>query len=248
MSQPVFYQTLNMEGVDPSTYYVNTYSAGGSITPEYPAPPFLPGTQAFGSDGSQFVFVQASTAINLTDFVAINTGQAVAPYQANSVTSTNIWASLLCGIGSTGLVLRQSVTTIPAGAFFWACTRGQFLPATTSGTVLATTSDTAGNGAIALYVALTGVGTGILTSVTTTLSPAIAGIVCINSLTVSIPTSIIPPVGTLTSLGYTQGPVVAMNNPHILGVGALVTSSLSLGVGFVYGGGTGTGSGGGFAF
>ena len=243
MAQPIFYQTLNMEGVDPSVYYVNSYSAGGSITPEYPAPPFLPGTQAFGSDGSQFIFVQASAAINLGDFVAINTGQAAAPYQANSVTSTNIWASLLMGIGATGLVLKQSVTTIPAGAFFWACTRGQFVPAVTSGGVLATASNGAGSGAIALYVALTGVGTGILTSVTTTLSPAIAGIVCINSLTVSIPASIVPPVGTLTTTGFTQGPVVALNNPRILGVFASVS-----GMGAAFGGGTGTGAGGSFAF
>ncbi len=229
MGQPVFYQTLNMEGVDPTIYYLNTFSAGASITPEYPAPPFIPGTQAFGSDGSQFLFVQASTSISLTDFVAINTGQAVAPYQANSVTSTNIFGSLLCGIGSTGLVLRQSVTFIPAGAFFWACTRGQFLPATTSGTALGTTANTAGVGAVALYVALTGVGVGILTSISTSLSPGIAGIVCINSLTVSIPTSIVPPVGTLTSLGFTQGPVVAMNNPRLVQVFTTTGGQLSAG-------------------
>lgn len=243
MAQPTFYQTLNMEGIDPSIYYLNTFSAGASVTPEYPAPPFLPGTQAFGSDGSQFVFVQASTSIALGDFVAINTGQAAAPYQANSVTSTNIWASLIMGLGATGLVLKQSVTLIPAGAFFWACTRGQFIPAVTSGGVLATTSNTAGNGAVALYVALTGVGVGILTSLTTTLSPAIAGIVCINSLTVSIPTSIIPPVGTLTSLGFAQGPIVAINNPRVLGVALSVS-----GMGQAFGGGTGTGAGGSFAF
>jgi len=225
MAQPVFYQTLNMEGVDPSVYYLNTFSAGASITPEYPAPPFIPGTKAFGSDGSEFVFVQASTSISLTDFVAINAGQAVAPYQANSVTSTNIWASLLIGLGSTGLVLRQSVTFIPAGAFFWACTKGQFLPATTSGTALGTGGFAAGAGNTVLYVALTGVGTGILTSVSTTLSPALGGITVLNSISVSIPTSIVPPVGTLTSTGFTQGPVVALNNPRILGVLACVCFS-----------------------
>src|SRR5258706_13658105 len=103
MAQPIFYQTLNMVGVDPTLYYTNLATAGGSVTPEYPAPPFVPGTLAFGSDGSQFIFVQASSAINLTDFVAINTGQAVAPYQANSVNTTNIFGSLLMGIGSSGL-------------------------------------------------------------------------------------------------------------------------------------------------
>lgn len=248
MAQPTFYQTLNMEGIDPSIYYLNTFSAGASVTPEYPAPPFLPGTQAFGSDGSQFVFVQASTSIALGDFVAINTGQAAAPYQANSVTSTNIWASLIMGLGATGLVLKQSVTLIPAGAFFWACTRGQFVPAQTSGgfaTGLATNGGSAGGGAIALYVALTGVGVGILTSVTTTLSPAIAGIVCINSLTISIAPSIVPPVGTLTSLGFAQGPIVAINNPRVLGVFSTAIASTTA----WFGTGTpSTAGAGGFAF
>lgn len=232
MAQPVFYQTLNMEGVDPTVYYLNTFSAGGSITPEYPAPPFLPGTQAFGSDGSQFIFVQASTSISLTDFVTINTGQAVAPFQANSVSTVNIVGSLAMGLGSTGLVLKQSVSFIPAGAFFWACTRGNFLPATTSGGVLATTSNTSAlGGSVALYVALTGVGVGILTSVSTTTGSGIGGVVCINSLTVSIPASIVPPAGgTLSSTGFTVGPVVALNNPRCISV-ILTTGALSGGAG-----------------
>src|SRR5271166_69456 len=104
MAQPVFYQTLNMVGIDPTLYY--TWAA--SITPETPAPPFIVGTQAFGSDGSQFVFVQASTSISLTDFVIINQDNQAAPYQANSVTNTNVATSLAVGFGSTGLIQKQS--------------------------------------------------------------------------------------------------------------------------------------------
>jgi|HubBroStandDraft_1064217.scaffolds.fasta_scaffold269337_1 hypothetical protein len=223
MAQPTFYQTLNMEGVDPTLYYLNTYSAGGSITPEYPAPPFLPGTQAFGSDGSQFTFVQASTSISLTDFVVINTGQAVAPFQANSISTTNVFGSLVTGIASSGLVLKQSVSFIPAGAFFWACTRGTFLPATNSGSVLAGMPASNGVGSVALYCALTGVGVGILTSVSTTLSPAIAGITVVNSLTISIPSSVCPPAGGTQSNGFTVGPVVALNNVRFIQVGTTTT-------------------------
>lgn len=213
MAAPVFYQTLSNIGVDPTQYYTNLTTAGASINPELPAPPFYAGQQAIGTDGSQFIFVQASTSISLTDFVAINVGQQAAPYQANSVNTTNIWSSLIVGVGSTGLVVKQSVTNIPAGAFFWACTKGQFLPATTSGGVLAgAPASSSGAGGVPLFVALTGVGTGILTSVTTTLSPALAGIVCVNSLTVSIPASVVPPAGTLTSTGFTVGPVVNLNN------------------------------------
>ncbi len=222
MAAPVFYQTLNMEGVDPSIYYLNTYAAGGSITPEYPAPPFLPGTKAYGSDASEFIFVQASTSIGLGDFVALNVGTGAIPYQANSVTTTNIWASTLMGIGSAGLVVKQSVTLIPAGAFFWACTKGQYVPATTSGAVLGTGGFAAGAGNTVLYVALTGVGVGILTSVSTTLSPALGGITVISSLSTSIQSSVCPTVGNLTSTGAMIGPVVALNNPRILGVIACV--------------------------
>src|SRR6266481_216616 len=120
MAQPVFYQTLNNLGVDPALYYVAAFTAGGSIQPEYPAPPFLPGMRAFGSDGSEFVFVQASTSISLADFVMINVAASSGPlysYMANSLTSTNVFSSLAYGIAATGNILKQSVTFIPAGAF-----------------------------------------------------------------------------------------------------------------------------------
>src|SRR5882724_856012 len=106
MAQPVFYQTINNLGVDPTVY--NAVSA--SVTPETPAPPFLVGTRAFGSDGSEFVYVQASTSISLTDFVMLNVGSpGGGAYQANSITTTNVLSSLGVGIASTGLVVRQSV-------------------------------------------------------------------------------------------------------------------------------------------
>lgn len=217
MAQPNFYQTMNNVGVDPTVYY----AVSASTTPETPAPPFLVGTQAFGSDGSQFVFVQASTSISLTDFVAINAGTAPNQYQANSITNTTVVSSLIVGMGSTGLVVRQSVTFIPAAAFFWALTRGQAVPATTSNGLAANTP------AVFLYTSATA---GIVTSVTTSfsLAAALGGIVCINSITLStgIAASIVPPAGTLSTTGLTIGPVVNMNNPRIILVYPTATSSL----------------------
>lgn len=212
MAAPVFYQTMNNIGIDPTLYYTNVTTVGASVNPELPGPPFQPGMQAIGTDGSQFIFVQASTSISLTDFVMINVGQAVAPYQANSITTTNVQSGLGVGIGSTGLVLKQSVTFIPAGAFFWACTKGQFLPATTSGGTngLATTT----NPNVLLF---TGATAGVIQSVTTSqsLNANIVGIVCVNSLTVSIPASIVPAgLGGTTSNGFTVGPVVNLNLPR----------------------------------
>jgi len=202
MATPVFYQTMSMVGVDPTVYYTAT----ASVTPETPAPPFLPGTQAVGSDGSQFVFVQASTSISLTDFVAINSGTATANgFMANSLTTTNVQSSLLLGIGSTGLVLKQSVTFIPAAAFFWALTRGSYVPATTSNGLAAN------NPSVLLFTTGTA---GVVASTIISTGPALQGIVCINSVTLStgISASLVPPAGTLSSTGLTVGPVVAINN------------------------------------
>lgn len=223
MPQPVFYQTLNMVGIDPTIFYANLYSAGGSVLPEYPAPPFLPGTLAFGSDGSQFIFLQASTSISLTDFVVItayaSSGSATAnPFTANSITNTNASSSLAIGLASTGLVLKQSVSFIPSGAMFWGCTKGTFLPATTSanstssglatsatgaGTLLYTTS-TAGmlnTGAAATGVAAAFAGFQVITSVSTSTTQAPFGLGQYGA----------------TSTGATFGPIVSMNNVHLVG-------------------------------
>lgn len=213
MAQPVFYQTLNNLGVDPTAYY--TFTA--SVTPETPAPPFTVGTRAFGSDGSEFVFVQASTSISLTDFVAINTGSWAAPFMANSLTTTNVASSIMYGIASSGLVLKQSVTFIPAGAFFWACTKGTYLPATTSNGLASNTSG------VILFTSATA---GVLTSVTGA-GPALEGVICINSLTVSIAASIVPPAGGTQSNGFTVGPVVNLNKPTPVSIFSSTTGTVT---------------------
>src|SRR5258708_24625089 len=151
MAQPVFYQTLTNMGVDPTVYYTNVSTAGGSVAAELPAPPFVAGTRAFGSDGSEFIFVQASSAINLADFVMIQVNGVSGPpgYYANSLSSTNVLSSLAVGVGATGLIVRQSVTTLPAGAFFWAQTKGQYIPCNNNGTTPLPTNT--GTGGLLLY-------------------------------------------------------------------------------------------------
>lgn len=216
MGQPVFYQTLNNLGVDPT----QQYSVSASATPETPAPPFLVGTKAFGSDGSEFLFVQASTSISLTDFVAINIGSNTSPYQANSLTTTNVQSSLLVGIGSTGLVLKSSVSFIPAQAYFWAMTKGQNVPATTSGGTGGLATNSAG---VILFTSATA---GILTSVTGA-GPALQGVICINSLTISIASSIVPPAGATQSNGFTVGPVVNLNLPRPISIYSSTTGTVT---------------------
>lgn len=211
MASPVFYQTLNMVGVDPTIFYVDIWTPGASIDPVYPAAPFIPGTQAFGSDGSQFVFVQASTSISLTDFVIIGAGTTPNPYMANSVTSTVVTPSLApsppIALAATGLILKQSVSYIPAGAMFWACTKGNFIPASNSYVGgLAT-------GNVALYTTTTA--GALATSSVTSDGAQFSGITVISSLSISIAASVVPAgLGATQSNGYTVGPVVALNNPQ----------------------------------
>lgn len=215
MAQPVFYQTLNMVGFDPTLYY--TFTA--SVTPETPAPPFIVGTQGFGSDGSQFVFVQASTSISLTDFVMITQGASgnfasSNGFIANSLTSTNVASSCPIGVGSSGLILKQSVSYIPAGAYFWALTRGVNVPGYTSGAGSVFTQGNATTG-VFMYTTAT---PGVITSLTLSTAAAFVGIVCVNSITTSsvgIAASIIPPAGNvINSLGLIVGPVFNLNYPR----------------------------------
>jgi hypothetical protein len=221
MAGPIFYQTTSQLGIDPTVYYTNLSTAGGTIVPEYPAPPFTPGTRAFGSDGSEFIFVQASTSISLTDFVVINSGNAVNPFMANSVTTTNVAGSFAIELASTGLVLKQSVTFIPAQAMFWACTKGDFIPATTSGGNL--TSSATGQ---AIYTTATA---GQVTSTGSATAGGFAGITVINSLTISIAASVVPQAGTLTSTGFTQGPVVSLNKVRTINFVASIPFTISTG-------------------
>jgi len=213
-----------MVGVDPTLYYTNLTTAGGGTTPEYPAPPFAVGTRAFGSDGSEFVFVQASTSISLSDFIAILPGTISAgTYMANSITTTNA-TSANVALGSTGLILKQSVSFVPAGAMFWACTKGQFLPATTSSAYGLSTN----GGAIILYTTTSPGQMASAPSVATSAgSVGFAGFAVISSVSLSIPASVVPPVGILSN-GFTVGPVVSMHNPRTVTLTSGVGSSTSL--------------------
>lgn len=222
MATPVFYQTLNMIGIDPTIYYTNLATAGGSITPEYPSPPFVAGTRAFGSDGSEFIFVQASTSITFTDFVVINCGQAAAPFQANSATSTNAASSLAIELGSTALLASASVTNfIPAQAFFWAATKGNFLPASTSGNTLAL-----GGKNTTIYT--TGTAGQLTTTYAATTQVAFGGITVVNSITITIQGSIVPAAGVLTN-GATIGPVVSLNKVRVINTVLSLTTSFPQG-------------------
>jgi len=128
---------------------------------------------------------------------------------ANSITNTNATSANIA-LASTGIILKQSVSFIPAGAMFWACTKGQFLPATTS-----SVNGLSTNGGLVILYAVTSPGqlTSIVSTASSTGSVAFAGFTVISSSSVSIASSVVPPVGTLSN-GFTVGPVVSLNNPR----------------------------------
>lgn len=165
MAAPTTWNTSPQSGVDVTTYYAGI---SASLTPETPAPPFAVGAIMTGNQGTEFVFVQASTTIALGDFVAIQNG-----FFATSLTNTNVISSLGCQIGMAATVVAQSVTLIPAGAFFWAAIRGSSL----SGN--AATATTAG-APVQLYTTATA---GAIASVTASAGAALAGIECVSSVT-----------------------------------------------------------------
>ncbi len=229
MAQPIFYQTLNMLGIDPTLYYTNLATAGASVTPEYPAPPFITGTRAFGSDGSEFIFVQASTSIGLSDFVVITAGTSPAPFLANSITTANAGTSATgvdMAIASTGLIVKQSVTVIPAGAMFWALTKGNFVPATTSGLGANGIAASTVNGVVLYTTTTAGQMSTTVGTASSVGSVAFGGFNVVSSISISIANSVVPPVGTLSN-GFTVGPVVSMNNPRTIIVNANALASLA---------------------
>lgn len=169
MATPTQFVTTNIEGVDVTQWF----NVSASLTPETPAPPFAPGNVAMGQNGAEYVFVQASTTINLGAVLQISQTNT-----ANGLISTNIASSLGCRIGTTGAVtsIGASLTYIPAGAYFWAQVRGGPVALTQSSTL---TSQLGATGAPQLYTTATA---GVISSATVTL-PAIAGIECVSSTT-----------------------------------------------------------------
>lgn len=160
------FNTSNKSGVDVNA----VYAVSASVTPETPAPPFQIGDSVFGSNGTEYIFVIASTSITPGDFVAITNTET-----ANSLTSTNVVASVGARIAVADARVTASVSYIPAGAYFWATIRGADVRSNVGNTGVTT-------GNVQLFTTATA---GVITSVTTssTLAAGLAGIECVASAT-----------------------------------------------------------------
>lgn len=151
--------TLSKEGVDlTATYTIYDQSAAQSDTntPAYPAPPFVIGATVESSNGGEFMFVKASSAISQYDFVGINTSYNAAPL---SVSTT-----------AAAPVVAVAQVAIASGSCGWVCLRGGGV----SGNVLLSCATSS-----ALYATATA---GYLDdSAYSSLQPKIDGIVCTAS-------------------------------------------------------------------
>jgi hypothetical protein len=121
------YQTEGGAGFDPNqVFYLDLVGS-----PEYPAPPFAPGTLGRGTDGTDWTYCNASIAISAGGVVLVSTGFSTANgIQATTemsvaliggATVANAPVGQLVGVigGTTGSVSVTAPSGTQTGAYFW---------------------------------------------------------------------------------------------------------------------------------
>lgn len=116
------YSTQNESGID-----INNVFSLSTGTPEYPAPPFLPGTLAWGTDGSSWVYSTASITIAAGSLVSFSL--TAGSWSVALVTSTTAAAGAagtsklgtLLGVvgGSQGSLVVPAPSGSVTGTYFW---------------------------------------------------------------------------------------------------------------------------------
>lgn len=112
------YSTANEEGVDIN----NVFILDPTGTPEYPAPPFLPGTPAYGTDGSEWVYCTASITIAASSVVIISAVPASwsVALIGGATTATSPFGRLLGVVGgSLGSLFVPAPSGTQRGTYFW---------------------------------------------------------------------------------------------------------------------------------
>lgn len=110
---PKFSQTP-LEGINFSTTYTaydQTAATSSTNDPSNPGPPFAVGTHALGSDGTEYIFVKATTAVEQYSAVSISTVDAVVP----------LTLALLRALSDYGF----AQVAIAASSYGWVAIRGQ---------------------------------------------------------------------------------------------------------------------------
>jgi hypothetical protein len=115
------YSTVNESGID-----VNSVFALSTGTPEYPNPPFLPGTPAWGTDGSEWVYATASVTIAAGSVcVFSNTPGSWSVALVGGSAAAGAFGSLLGVVGgSTGTMVVPAPVSPQTGMYFWTQVKG----------------------------------------------------------------------------------------------------------------------------
>lgn len=113
------YSTAAQEGIDINNVFILDTS-----TPEYPAPPFIPGTPAWGTDGSEWVFCTASITITNSSVVVVSAvpgSWSVALIGGATIAANAAPIGQLVGIvgGSLGSMVVPAPSGTQRGTYFW---------------------------------------------------------------------------------------------------------------------------------
>jgi hypothetical protein len=119
MANPAIYSTINAEGID-----INSVFFLDPGTPEYPRPPFLPGTPAWGTDGSAWVYCTASITLGIGSVCVISEvpgSFSVALIGGATIAATAAPIGDLVGVvsGSQGSLVVGAPSGTQTGAYFW---------------------------------------------------------------------------------------------------------------------------------
>ncbi|KAH0544518.1 hypothetical protein GP486_008514 [Trichoglossum hirsutum] len=110
------YSTVNEVGIDINSVFI--LSTG---TPEYPRPPFNPGIQAWGTDGSEWVFCTASISIPAGSVVVISAvpGSWSVALIGGATAGGSFGAFVGVVGGSQGTMLVPAPASPQTGTYFW---------------------------------------------------------------------------------------------------------------------------------
>lgn len=119
MAAPAIYATTTQEGIDINSVFI--LSTG---TPEYPAPPFIPGTVAWGTDGSSWVYCTSSITIGAGKVVVaseVGGSWSVALIGGGTIAAASAPIGDLVGVvgGSQGTMVVPAPAAPQTGMYFW---------------------------------------------------------------------------------------------------------------------------------
>src|SRR4051812_18967683 len=115
----ILYSTSQQEGVDINAVFVQS-----SGTPEYPAPPFVAGSLAWGTDGSEWVYCTSSITVAAGSVVVVSAvpgSWSVALIGGGTIAAASAPVGQLVGVtgGGTGSVVVGAPVAPQTGSYFW---------------------------------------------------------------------------------------------------------------------------------